>query len=148
MTNIRFSHVALSCEDPVRIEAFYTRHFGFTRSRVYDPGEHEVVMLRLGECYLELFPARGERPLPAPEKDGYDFVGIRHFCLKVENLDAVLAAMGEEAQISLGPLDMGQYIADMRVAWIKDPEGNIVELNQGYRDEASPTPFDGGLKVD
>jgi glyoxylase I family protein len=32
----------------------------------------------------------------------------------------------------------------MRVAWISDPEGNIVELNQGYVDETDPPapPFD------
>jgi glyoxylase I family protein len=29
----------------------------------------------------------------------------------------------------------------MRVAWIADPEGNIVELNQGYVDEADPPPL-------
>jgi hypothetical protein len=27
------------------------------------------------------------------------------------------------------------------VAWIADPEGNIVELNQGYIDEAEPPPL-------
>jgi glyoxylase I family protein len=27
------------------------------------------------------------------------------------------------------------------VAWIADPEGNIVELNQGYVDEDSPPPL-------
>jgi glyoxylase I family protein len=26
----------------------------------------------------------------------------------------------------------------MRVAWLADPEGNIVELNQGYVDEPNP----------
>jgi glyoxylase I family protein len=33
---------------------------------------------------------------------------------------------------------MGQFIPGMRVAWITDPEGNIVELNQGYVDEPNP----------
>jgi glyoxylase I family protein len=31
----------------------------------------------------------------------------------------------------------------MRTAWIADPEGNIVELNQGYVDERDPPPLDG-----
>lgn len=148
MAKIAFSHIALSCQDPIRIEAFYSKHFGFTRARVYEPGEHEVVMIRLGDFYLELFPARGERPVPAPDKDGYPFTGMRHFCFEVADLDAQLAAMGGEAVLSLGPLDMGQYIANMKVAWIKDPEGNIIELNQGYRDELDPPPLDPNLKVD
>ena len=33
------------------------------------------------------------------------------------------------------------FIEGMRVAWITDPEGNIVELNQGYEDEAAPPPL-------
>jgi glyoxylase I family protein len=46
--------------------------------------------------------------------------------------------MGSDARITLGPLDMSQFIAGMRVAWIADPEDNIVELNQGYVDEENP----------
>ena len=68
MNRIRFSHIALNCQDPIQIEAFYAKHFGFERTRVYDPGEHEVVMIRLGECYIELFPAQQERPLPPQRK--------------------------------------------------------------------------------
>ena len=50
--------------------------------------------------------------------------------------------MGDDAKITLGPLDMGDFIEGMRVAWISDPEGNIVELNQGYEDEKTPPPLD------
>ena len=46
--------------------------------------------------------------------------------------------MGDDAKLTLGPLDMSEFIEGMRVAWISDPEGNIVELNQGYEDETSP----------
>jgi glyoxylase I family protein len=54
----------------------------------------------------------------------------------VDDLDAKLAEMGAEARITLGPLDMGQFIPGMRSVWLADPEGNTVELNQGYQDEA------------
>ena len=57
------------------------------------------------------------------------------------DLDAKLAEMGDDARLTLGPLDMSQFIPGMRVAWIADPEGNIVELNQGYVDEAEPLPL-------
>jgi glyoxylase I family protein len=49
--------------------------------------------------------------------------------------------MGDEARITLGPLDMSEFIPGMRVAWIADPEGNIVELNDGYIDEDDPPPL-------
>jgi glyoxylase I family protein len=56
----------------------------------------------------------------------------------VTDLDATLAGLGDTARLTLGPLDMRQYIAGMRVAWVADPAGNIVELNQGYVAESTP----------
>ncbi len=147
MAKLRFSHVALNCQNPITTEQFYCQYLGFKRSRVYDPGEHQVVMIKLGDCYLELFPSKGARPVNAPEKDGYDFTGLRHFCLEVDDLSELLQNLEGVAEVSLGPLDMSTYIADMRVAWIKDPDGNIVELNQGYQDEANPPPLDPRLTV-
>jgi len=35
----------------------------------------------------------------------------------------------------LGPLGFDAVIQGWRTAWIKDPEGNIVEISQGYKDE-------------
>jgi glyoxylase I family protein len=59
----------------------------------------------------------------------------------VDDLDAKIAELGDSVKIDLGPLDMGQYISGMRVAWVADPEGNILELNQGYVDENNPPPL-------
>jgi glyoxylase I family protein len=36
---------------------------------------------------------------------------------------------------------MSQFIPGMRAVWVADPEGNIVELNQGYVDEENPPPL-------
>jgi len=44
-------------------------------------------------------------------------------------------AMGDDAVITLGPLDFDTFIQGWRTVWIKDPEGNIVEISQGYKDE-------------
>ncbi len=67
---------------------------------------------------------------------------MRHLAFLVDDLDAKLAEIGDDAEVTLGPLDMGGFIEGMRVAWISDPEGNIVELNQGYEDEKTPPPLD------
>ncbi len=136
-------HVGLSCNDPIAVERWYTKHFGFTRGRVYAPGEGQVVMIQAGGVYLELFKSTEERPAPKVEGAGPDYSGFRHFAFLVDDLDAKLAEMGDEAPITLGPLDMSQFIPGMRVAWVADPEGNIVELNQGYVDEDSPPPLPG-----
>jgi|SRR5579872_5407252 len=131
-------HVALSCDDPLVIERWYTKHFGFRRARVYLPGADEVVMIESGGVYLELFPSTEKRPVDKVLGAGPDYSGFRHFAFKVDDLDAALAALGDDAPLTLGPTDMSGLIPGMRVAWVSDPEGNIVELNQGYVDEDDP----------
>ncbi|WP_052079667.1 VOC family protein [Vibrio navarrensis] len=66
MANVRLAHIALNCQDPIATERFYSQFFGFERTRVYDPGENQVVMIKLGECYLELFRASEPRPMAPP----------------------------------------------------------------------------------
>ena len=136
-------HIGLNCADPIAIERWYAKHFGFERKRVYLPGPGQVVVIGNGGVALELFPAEGEAPPPRGEKRrARRTPACRHLAFLVDDLDAKLAEMGDDAKITLGPLDMGGFIEGMRVAWITDPEGNIVELNQGYEDETNPPPLD------
>lgn len=144
MVRTQFSHISINCVDPLAIERFYVKYFGFERARVYAPGPDQVVMLKSGNIYLELFKAAGKPPLASPTMDGYTFKGLRHYCFQVDDLDAKLQELGDQADISLGPLDMSEFIPGMRVCWIKDPEGNVVELNQGYQDEENPPPLPPG----
>jgi len=134
-----FSHVALTCKDPIAVERFYTKYFGFQRGSVFDiGGGNQLVFIRSGNVYLELFPGAEDRPGSAPEKDGYPYVGVRHIAFQVDNVDAKLAEMGGDAKITLGPLDFDGFIPGWRTVWIADPEGNIVEISQGYKDQANP----------
>ena len=133
-----FSHVALNCKDPIAVEKFYSKHFGFKRARVIPLGETQLVFTKSGNMYLEIFSTNDARPIPAPEKDGYGFVGVRHIAFQVENVDAKLAEIGSDAHIALGPLDFGDFIPGWRTAWVTDPEGTIVEISQGYADQDNP----------
>jgi hypothetical protein len=56
----------------------------------------------------------------------------------VDDVDATLAAMGADAVVTLGPLDFGAFIPGWRTAWVSDPDGNIVEISQGYTDQDDP----------
>jgi len=140
-TNLVFSHVALACSDPIATERFYTRHFGFRRARVIPLGHEQIVFLKLGEAYLELFRARESRPLPPPAEDGPWFPGVRHLAFQVEDVDAQLSAMGTDAVITQGPMNFDAFIPGWRTVWVKDPDGNIVEISQGYVDEENPPPL-------
>jgi glyoxylase I family protein len=50
-------------------------------------------------------------------------------------VDAKLKELGAEAHISLGPFDFDAFIPGWRTVWVADPEGNIVEISQGFVDE-------------
>jgi glyoxylase I family protein len=143
MPVLEFAHVGLMCKDPIATERFYTRHFGFHRTRVYAPGPEQVVMIKgPGGVYLELFKADENAPSPPPKEAGPSWPCIRHLCFSVASLDEQIKSMGADAKLTLGPLDMGAFVEGMRVCWLSDPDGNIVELNQGYKDENNPPPLE------
>jgi glyoxylase I family protein len=133
-----FSHMAISCKDPHAIERFYTRHFGFRRARVVPAGESQIVFLRMGDVYLELFQATKGSPVPPATGTGQEYPGWRHYAFMVSDVDAKIAAMGDEAKITLGPVNFDDVIPGWRTIWLADPEGNIVEISQGYVDQEHP----------
>jgi glyoxylase I family protein len=134
VTSVSFNHVALSCRDPIETERFYTDHFGFRRTRAIPVGDTQIVFLKGGDFYLELFEAEGSAPVPSPTADGPHYSGLRHIAFKVDDVDAKLAEMGNAAQVTLGPLDFDAFIPGWRTVWVADPDGNIVEISQGYTD--------------
>jgi catechol 2,3-dioxygenase-like lactoylglutathione lyase family enzyme len=51
------NHIALNCLDVAAQETFFSKHFGFQRSRTFNSGKpNEFIMLKLGPVRLELFP--------------------------------------------------------------------------------------------
>jgi glyoxylase I family protein len=134
---MRWSHAALNCRDLDVTEDFYTTYFGFKRAHSFDLGDLRIVFLRLGDAYLELFG--GKEPAPAPDDaaggDGPQAPGtVRHLAFQVDDVDAQLAAMGDRADPTLGPLDFSEHIHGWRSVWLRDPDGVIVEISQGYHD--------------
>lgn len=136
--SLRFSHVALNCRDPLATERFYTEHFGFRRARVVPLEGDQIVFLRAGEVLLELFRAEGAAATAPTDGDGPHGVGVRHVAFQVDDVDAMLASMGADADVTLGPLDFDAFIPGWRTVWVRDPDGHVVEISQGYRDEAEP----------
>jgi protease I len=133
-----FNHVALSCVDPIATERFYTRHFGFQRARVIPLGDTQIVFLRSGQTLLELFKSEGDSPVVEIHGDGPHYPSMRHIAFKVASVDAKLAEMGDEAHVTLGPLDFDAFIPGWRTVWVADPDGTIVEISQGYVDQDNP----------
>ena len=144
MGNLSFSHMAISCKDAIATEKFYTKYFGFQRARVVQLGEQQIVFIKLGEMYLELFQANGESLAPPTDNDGPQYPSWRHLAFQVDDVDAKLAEM-DDAKITLGPLSFDDFIPGWRSVWVADPNDNIVEISQGYIDQDNPPPMDADL---
>jgi glyoxylase I family protein len=132
-------HIGLATNDPLAVERFYTRYFGFRRARVIPVGAGEqVVFLRLGDAYLELFQAKGNSPVGPHTGAGPEYQAFRHLAFKVDDVDAKLREMGEDARITLGPTDFSAFIPGWKTVWVSDPAGNVVEISQGFQDQLDP----------
>ncbi len=125
-------HIAFNCKDLYAQEAFYTQHFGFRRARVFNPDTpQEFLMLRLGACCLELFQAESPQ---AGGSDGEQRVGFKHLAFEVDDIEArrnSLLATGIDVDAII-PCD--QHCPGLQVCFFRDPEGNILELMQGWQD--------------
>ena len=126
-------HIALNCRELKRLEEFYTRHFGFRRSRVFNAGTpDEFIMLRLGATCLELFPPQGES---MAQSGGEQSVGFSHLAFEVPDLDAAIAKLQADGIETEEIIDCSGVVAGLRVCFFNDPDGNRLELMQGYQDE-------------
>lgn len=140
MSTIAFNHIAVACNDPIVIERFYTKYFGFQRARVVPLGDTQIVFIKSDNAYMELFQAK-EPPREPAKDDGPWYPGWRHISFRTDNVDAKLAEMGTDAKITLGPFSFDDFIPGWRTVWVADPEGNIIEISQGYTDQENPPPL-------
>lgn len=134
-TSNLFNHVAFGCRNRAAQEAFYIKHLGFKRCRTFERGKPgEFVMLKLGATRLELFPFDPAQPVPE-KAAGQANVGYRHLAFDVPDLDPVIAGLKADG-VDIDPIiDISQLLPGFRIVFFRDPEGNVVELMQNYRDE-------------
>lgn len=118
-------HVAIRVKDIDRSLAFYVGKLGFPEMfRLERDGRLWIVYLRItDDQFLELFPEAVGDQAPAE-----DTVGLNHLCLTVTDIDVVLAELNRSGIPLFRPKTQG---ADRNLqAWIKDPDGNRIELMQ------------------
>ncbi len=141
-------HVAISTPDLDRLVAFYTDVVGFEPvmgtawadrplvDRMIDtPGSAaRQVMLRAGNAYLELFEYSAPTPVEArPGRTPADH-GYTHLCLDVVDIDAEHTRLSANGMTfaSTAPTveEMGGGPGRLRAIYGRDPDGNIVELQE------------------
>jgi lactoylglutathione lyase len=116
-------HTALACHDLDKSLAFYAQ-LGIRESfRLHrQDGSLMLVYLHIaGDRFLELFP---NGPAPDPERKG----SFMHICLVSDDINADVeqlrgAGVTIDREVKLG-LDGNLQ------AWVKDPDGNPIELMQ------------------
>jgi catechol 2,3-dioxygenase-like lactoylglutathione lyase family enzyme len=97
---------------------------------VYEPGTLYAgqvrISMRLGGQTVLIAPAHPQDPTaPAP---AFPYYGLEHIGLTVDNVDNAVAELrAKGAEIALGPLTRS---AGLRLAFIRGPEGIMVELVQ------------------
>lgn len=130
-----WSHVALNCVNQARTEEFYTTWFGFSRAREIALPDTKIVFLRREDILLELFEVGPDGAIRADGDGPHQPGAVRHIAFQTDDVDALLAQMGDAADVTLGPLGFDDFIPGWRTAWLRDPDGVVVEISQGYHDQ-------------
>ena len=130
-------HVVLRCARFEETIAFYTSVLGCTREReLPDLGLHQ---LRAGQALIDLVPIGSK--LGGTEPPDTERSNMAHFCLRIDgpDWDAVTTHLRSHG-VEFAPPDT-RYGADGYgpSIYIRDPEGNIVEL-KGDSVEARTDP--------
>jgi catechol 2,3-dioxygenase-like lactoylglutathione lyase family enzyme len=138
-----FAHPAIVVEDLDRASEFYCHAFGFRElsedfswrdSPVIDDAlglkdsAVRVRMLAGHNCFLELFQfEKPEATGPAPQQLLAHEIGIRHISFFVDDIEVEYDRL-----IALGasPLGTPQKSKGIPAVYLRDPEGNIVELSE------------------
>ena len=149
MTPFPIHHVALTCDNPLAVEAWYTKHFGFERKRVYLPGPGQVVVIGTDGLALELFPAQGAPPSGPPDKDGPPYRGHRHVAFLVDDLmreEVAMAAAAPRDQIAVDDdvlvgVDRAHVLHVAEQVVVRDDRAPAHELGH-RRDEPHPVADD------
>ena len=127
-------HIALRCRDRKKQEAFYSKYLGFKRARVFNRGKpDEFVMLRLGSTCIELFQAG---PDAAHAKGGEQPIGFMHLAFEVPDIDKAVSRLHADGFKTDNIIDCSAMVPGLRICFFDDPDGNRLELIQGWSDEA------------
>jgi glyoxylase I family protein len=125
-------HVAFNCMDLKKTEDFYTKHFGFRRARVFNAGKpNEFLLLRRDKFCLEIFPAKNAQDAVQAEQP----LGFKHMAFEVDNIEEAVIKLNADGVKTDNIIDCSAIIKGMRICFFNDPDGNRIELMQGYKDQ-------------
>jgi glyoxylase I family protein len=119
-------HVVLRCRDQATMLAFYTEVLGLTEERRIEA--IGLIQLRAGRSMIDL--------VPTPDTAAAEAGSLDHFCLDVDtdSIETVASYLETRGVPPVAP-PMDTYGAHGfgSSVYVRDPEGNVVELKAGPR---------------
>ena len=119
----RCDHIVLTVADKGKTVAFYTEVLGM-RAEEFGAGR---VALVYGTGKINLHEAAGAPILPRAKEPT---PGSADLCFIVDSpLDVVIATLKEKGvAIELGPVERTGAFSKLRSVYVRDPDGNLIEL--------------------
>lgn len=141
-----FDHMSINVAAFDRAVAWYCDALGLeveTSWRVGALDGKQLAYLTLdGQRIIEIVAADADGiGLPAPDSFAQHFgrTGFGHFCFATDSVDATMAALaarGIEAFVTAETYPLDGTVFERRVAFIKDPEGNVIEFGEPLRKQS------------
>lgn len=116
---IKIHHFGVKVQDVERARDFYTRVLGLQTHETVDLNGNKFYFVGDGELMLEIEQAYA----PGPRE--YDN-GFGHLALTVDDIEATAAHLRAHAVSFV--LEPCQLRDDRKIAFIADPEGNLLQL--------------------
>ena len=123
---MRVHHVAISTAQFERLRTFYVETLGLPEAGGFR--DQEIVFLDAGGIILELV---GERATGQPSPAGFERRGWQHLAWEVEDVDTEYAdLLARRVSGHSPPEDFPPESPRLRIAFLSDPDGNLLELVQ------------------
>jgi len=128
--SMRVHHVAISTAHFERLRAFYVETLGLREVGGFP--EHDIVFLDAGGgaggTMIELV---GEVGMGQPVPEGFSRRGWQHLAWEVADIDAMYADLVARGVAGHSPPeDFLPEAPVLRIAFLRDPDGNLLELVQ------------------
>lgn len=126
-----FDHLSLTCRHVVATRRFYETLLGFRVSQ--EMPQWGMTEIRAGAAHIVLVDAESKEGAWAISPQGHG-ENVHHFCLRLAQFDeGDLRRQLTNAKIAIEEEDLGD---DEGAFYVRDPEGNYVELRGGYAKSA------------
>lgn len=128
---IRLAHLCFYTDRIEEMLQFYRDVLGLPVQFVMERSDGSPFgwYFNLGETtFLEIFDREGaiaEWGGEAAKLEQVEFVNYRHFCIQVTNIEEMRSALIEKG---LDVTDIAVGLDHSKQCWIKDPDGNSIEL--------------------